>query len=47
MYESTNPFIQSELDYRQDRIRSSVVKRKSRQSRFPRVRRPVPTDTVR
>lgn len=46
MYESYNPILQSELDYRRDRIRSGVVSRKDRH-RFPRVRRAVSTDTVR
>jgi hypothetical protein len=47
MFENSNPFVQSELNYRQDRIRSSVVKRKNRHPRFPRVRRAESTDTVR
>ncbi|MCW2843252.1 MAG: hypothetical protein JWN22_1168 [Nocardioides sp.] len=47
MFENSNPFLQSEMDYRHDRIRSSVVKRKNRHPRFPRVRRATSTDTVR
>jgi hypothetical protein len=40
MFENANPFLQSELDYRRDRIRSSVVQRKNRRVRNPFVRRP-------
>lgn len=47
MFENSNFFLQSEVDYRQDRIRSSVVKRKNRHLRFPRVRRSGHADTVR
>jgi hypothetical protein len=47
MYESYNPFLQSEIDYRRDRLRASAVPRKNRHPRFPRVRRAVSTDNIR
>jgi hypothetical protein len=40
MFENSNPFLQPELDYRRDRIRSNVVIRKNRHVRNPFVRRP-------
>ena len=40
MFENSNPFIQSEIDYRRNRIRSSVTERKNRHVRNPFVRRP-------
>jgi hypothetical protein len=40
MFENSNPFLQPEMDYRRDRIRSNVVQRKNRHVRKPFVRRP-------
>lgn len=40
MFENSNPFLQPELDYRRDRIRSNVVIRKNRHVRNPFARRP-------
>jgi hypothetical protein len=40
MFENSNPFLQTEIDYRRDRIRSSVARRKNRHVRNPFVRRP-------
>ena len=37
MYENYSPYIQSEIDYRRERITSGT--RKTRHHRFPRVRR--------
>lgn len=36
MYEMSNSFLQSELDYRTDRLKSGVAKRKRRHPRVPR-----------
>ena len=41
MYELTGTYVQSELDYRAERIRSSAVRARRRPHvRVPRVRRP-------
>ena len=41
MIENSNAFLQSELDYRRDRLRASAAPRKNRHSRLSRVRRAV------
>jgi hypothetical protein len=45
MYETTSTYLQSELDYRAERIRSGIGSR--RQRRRTRVRRPAPATTAR
>ena len=47
MFEYTSPFLQSELEYRRDRLRSTVVPRKDRPSRLARVRRAMTHDHIR
>ena len=39
MFENSTNFLQSELDYHRDRLRSAVSPRKDRPSRLARVRR--------
>ena len=39
MYEITNTFLQSELDYRTDRLKSGLAKTSRRHVRIPRARR--------
>ena len=39
MYETTNTFLQSELSYRTDRIKSGLASSSRRHVRIPRVRR--------
>jgi hypothetical protein len=39
VYESYSPYVQSEIDYRRERIKSGAGSRKIRHHRFPRVRR--------
>lgn len=41
MYESSNPFLTSEIEYRNNRIKSGIVRKRRRAHvRFPLVRRP-------
>jgi hypothetical protein len=48
MYEITNTFLQSELDYRADRIKAGVGNGRKRHGRLSRVRRSTGShDTVR
>ena len=39
VYESYSPYVQSEIDYRRERIKSGAGSRRNRHHRFPRVRR--------
>ena len=48
MYENYSTYLQSEIDYRRERIQSGTGSRKNRHHRFPRVRRSVaPADNDR
>ena len=41
MFENSTNFLQSELDYHRDRLRSAATPRKDRPSRLTRVRRAI------